>query len=94
MASEIKAPSRADDGAASGKDATETAPDTPLLDLSDAAVKKMIKGAKKRGYVTYEQINAVLPSEEVKSAHAALTPDTTWSVFGIHHAYLRIMGGS
>src|SRR5262249_18524939 len=39
----------------------------PLLDLSDAAVKKMIKLAKKRGYVTYEQINAVLPSEEVTS---------------------------
>src|SRR5262249_43537155 len=39
----------------------------PLLDLSDAAVKKMIKSAKKRGYVTYEQINAVLPSEEVTS---------------------------
>ena len=42
------------------KDAAET-PDAPLplLDLSDAAVKKMIKQAKKRGYVTYEQLNAV-----------------------------------
>ncbi|MBI2714885.1 MAG: RNA polymerase sigma factor RpoD [Rhizobiales bacterium] len=39
----------------------------PLLDLSDAGVKKMIKAAKKRGYVTHEQINAVLPSEEVTS---------------------------
>ncbi len=47
------------------KDASE-APG-PLLDLSDAAVKKMIKQAKKRGYVTYEQLNAVLPSEEVTS---------------------------
>ena len=48
---------------------TEGAPDTPLplLDLSDAAVKKMIKAAKKRGYVTYEQLNAVMPSEEVNS---------------------------
>ncbi len=45
------------------------APDAPLplLDLSDAAVKKMIKQAKKRGYVTYEQLNAVMPSEEVTS---------------------------
>ncbi len=43
------------------------APDSPLLDLSDAAVKKLIKTAKKRGYVTYEEINAVLPSEEVTS---------------------------
>src|SRR5271156_5458053 len=50
------------------KDAAET-PDAPLplLDLSDAAVKKMIKQAKKRGYVTYEQLNAVMPSEEVTS---------------------------
>src|ERR1700733_14893620 len=39
----------------------------PLLDLSDAAVKKMIKQAKKRSYVTYEQLNAVMPSEEVTS---------------------------
>jgi RNA polymerase primary sigma factor len=42
-------------------------PDSPLLDLSDAGVRKMIKLAKKRGYVTYEQLNAVLPSEEVTS---------------------------
>src|SRR5436190_7150983 len=48
------------------KDAPET-PDSPLLDLSDAAVRKMIKLAKKRGYVTYEALNAVLPSEEVTS---------------------------
>jgi RNA polymerase primary sigma factor len=50
------------------KEATE-APDTPLplLDLSDAAVKKLIRSAKKRGYVTHDQINAVLPSEEVNS---------------------------
>jgi RNA polymerase primary sigma factor len=45
------------------------APDTPLplLDLSDAAVKKLIRSAKKRGYVTHDQINSVLPSEEVNS---------------------------
>ena len=48
------------------KDGPET-PDAPLplLDLSDAAVKKMIKQAKKRGFVTYEQLNSVMPSEEV-----------------------------
>jgi RNA polymerase primary sigma factor len=39
----------------------ETGPETPdaplpLLDLSGAAVKKMIKQAKKRGYVPYEQL--------------------------------------
>src|SRR5437667_8655909 len=50
------------------KEGAET-PDTPLplLDLSDAAVKKLIRSAKKRGYVTVDQINAVLPSEEVNS---------------------------
>ncbi|MEH6726887.1 MAG: RNA polymerase sigma factor RpoD [Hyphomicrobiales bacterium] len=41
--------------------------DGPLLDLNNAAVKKMIKLAKKRGYVTYEELNAVLPSAEVTS---------------------------
>jgi DNA-directed RNA polymerase sigma subunit (sigma70/sigma32) len=54
------------------EEAREKGPETPnaplpLLDLSDAAVKKMIKQAKKRGYVTYEQLNAVMPSEEVTS---------------------------
>src|SRR5215469_7270631 len=50
------------------KETPET-PDTPLplLDLSDAAVKKLIRNAKKRGYVTHDQINSVLPSEEVNS---------------------------
>ena len=46
--------------------AVETA-DSPLLDLSDAAVKRMIKTAKKRGFVTHDELNAVLPSEEVTS---------------------------
>ncbi|MTH99576.1 RNA polymerase sigma factor RpoD [Roseibium sp. RKSG952] len=41
--------------------------DGPLLDLSDAAVKKMIKAAKKRGYVTYDELNEVLPSSQVSS---------------------------
>ena len=47
--------------------AAPEAPDTSPLDLSDAAVKKLIKVAKKRGYVTYEELNSVLPSEEVSS---------------------------
>src|SRR6202023_3026113 len=49
------------------KDTPETTQDSPLLDMSSAAVRKMIKLAKKRGYVTYENLNAVLPSEEVTS---------------------------
>jgi len=64
-------------GSAAPKDKDHEAPEKetpetpeaplPVLDLSDAAVKKMIKQAKKRGYVTYEQLNAVMPSEEVTS---------------------------
>jgi RNA polymerase primary sigma factor len=49
------------------KEGPETPPDSPLLDLSDAAVKKLIRSAKKRGYVTHDQINALLSSQEVKS---------------------------
>jgi RNA polymerase primary sigma factor len=45
----------------------ETRTENPLFDLSDAAVKKFIRSAKKRGYVTHDQINSVLPSEEVNS---------------------------
>src|SRR6516164_9675806 len=45
----------------------EEMPDRPLLDLSDAAIKKLIRSAEKRGYVTHDQINSVLPSEEVNS---------------------------
>jgi len=39
----------------------------PLFDLSDAAVKELIRSAKKRGYVTHDQINALLSSKEIKS---------------------------
>jgi len=39
-------------------------PENPLLDRSDAAVKELIRRAKKRGYVTHDQINALLSSEE------------------------------
>src|SRR6516225_5135546 len=47
------------------KDGPETPPDNPPIDLWDDAVKKLIRGAKRRGYVTQDQINAF--SEEVKS---------------------------
>jgi RNA polymerase primary sigma factor len=45
------------------QEAQTEAPDGPLLDLSDAGVKRMIKSAKKRGYVTIEELNQVLPSD-------------------------------
>ncbi|MBL0968120.1 MAG: RNA polymerase sigma factor RpoD [Brevundimonas sp.] len=43
----------------------EVQSDGPLLDLTDAGVKKFIKQAKAKGYVTMEELNKVLPSEEV-----------------------------
>ena len=50
------------------KDETETsAPEAeagPLLDLNDQAVRRMIKAAKKRGYVTNDELNDVLPSDQ------------------------------
>jgi RNA polymerase primary sigma factor len=39
----------------------------PLFDLSDAAVREMIKAAKTRGYVTDKHINSALPPDEVNS---------------------------
>jgi RNA polymerase primary sigma factor len=65
MASDTKAMPHKED--LPEKETPESAPDGPLLDLSDAAVKKLIRTAKKRGYVTHDQINSVLPSEEVNS---------------------------
>jgi RNA polymerase primary sigma factor len=50
-----------------GTEGPETSTDRPLLDLSDAAVKALIRSAKKRGYVTHDQINALLASDEVNS---------------------------
>lgn len=47
--------------------APEASNDSPLIDQNDAAVKKLIKVAKKRGYVTYEELNAVLPADETSS---------------------------
>ncbi|MEM7635587.1 MAG: RNA polymerase sigma factor RpoD [Pseudomonadota bacterium] len=58
--------------AAAGKSAddaetTEAVADGPVLDLSNAAVKRMIKLAKQRGFVTYDELNEVLPSDDTSS---------------------------
>ena len=39
----------------------------PLNDMSQAAVKKMISGARARGYITYDELNQVLPPNQVSS---------------------------
>src|SRR5262245_54478942 len=46
---------------------TEGSPDYPLLDLSDAVVKRLVRTAKKRGYVTHDQVSSVLGSDAVSS---------------------------
>ena len=50
-----------------GTEAPQTPLDRSLLDLSDAAVKALIRTAKRCGYVTHDQINALLASDEVNS---------------------------
>ncbi|RLL65246.1 RNA polymerase sigma factor RpoD [Paenirhodobacter hankyongi] len=52
------------------KDIDENKPDTAAdedtsFDMSKAAVKRMIAEAKERGYITYDQLNAVMPPEQV-----------------------------
>ena len=41
--------------------------DAPLIDLNDASIKKLIAKAKKRGYITYDEINAALPQDQMTS---------------------------
>ena len=45
----------------------EEGDDRPVLDLSDTKVKKFLKDAKAKGYVTLEQLNKVLPEDELSS---------------------------
>src|ERR1700736_5816232 len=52
-----------DDKAADAPEKDSADAPSPLLDLTDAAVKKMIKQAKKRGFVTFDQLNEALPSD-------------------------------
>ena len=50
-----------------GESETPGDADSPLLDMSDVGVRKMITRAKTRGYVTYDELNKVLPSDKVSS---------------------------
>ena len=68
-------------------------PETPVLDRSDAAVKELIRGAKKRGYVTHDQINALLSSEEVKSEQiedSAFALTTMLLLWFVHASLIRL----
>src|SRR5437764_5207047 len=46
---------------------TVEAGDAPLLDLNDASIKKLIARAKKRGIVTYDELNQALPQDQMSS---------------------------
>jgi len=48
-------------------EAREETGDGPLMDLENAAVKKMVQKAKERGYITYDELNQVLPPDRVSS---------------------------
>ena len=52
--------------AAEAPDTADTG-DAPLIDLNDASVKKLIARAKKRGYITYDQLNEAIPQGEMSS---------------------------
>jgi RNA polymerase primary sigma factor len=55
-------------GTGNGSD-TESADakDAPLLDLNEASVKKLLARAKKRGYITYDELNEALPQDQMSS---------------------------
>lgn len=53
--------------ASEARETREESTDSPLLDTMGAAVKKMVAKGKERGYVTYDELNAALPPEEVSS---------------------------
>ncbi len=48
-------------------EAEQTETSSPMLDMSQADVKKMIAKAKARGYITYDELNRVLPSDQFSS---------------------------
>ncbi|MGK6356986.1 RNA polymerase sigma factor RpoD [Sphingomonas sp. DT-207] len=50
-------------------DVTETneAGDAPLIDLNEGTIKKLIARAKKRGYITVDQLNEMLPQDQMSS---------------------------
>ncbi len=72
--------------AANTAEATETreeAAEAPLLDIVAAAIKKMLTRGRERGYVTYDELNAALPPDQVSSEQIEDTM-TTLSELGVN----------
>src|SRR5688500_4518475 len=49
-----------------GEDKQESG-DAPLIDLNEASLKKLVARAKKRGYITYDELNEALPQDQMAS---------------------------
>src|SRR6516164_8541137 len=49
------------------KEGPKNPPESPLFELTDAVVKKLIRSARERGYVTHKQLDALLSLDERKS---------------------------
>ena len=43
------------------------APDAPLIDSTSSAIKKLLQKGKERGFVTYDELNSILPPDDVSS---------------------------
>ena len=56
-----------DTSTAEAEEPREEIADNPLLDSLGAAVKKMVARGKERGHVTYDELNAALPPDQVSS---------------------------
>ena len=54
-------------GTAEVTETREEAAEAPLLDTVAAAIKKMVARGKERGYLTYDELNAALPPDQVSS---------------------------
>ena len=50
-----------------GGDDTIDTGDAPLIDLNEGSIKKLVARAKKRGYITVDQLNEMLPQDQMTS---------------------------
>ena len=68
---------------AEATDIREEAAEAPLLDTIAAAIKRMLARGRERGYVTYDELNAALPPDQVSSEQIEDTM-TTLSELGVN----------
>ncbi|MBM3927118.1 MAG: hypothetical protein FJ335_01455, partial [Sphingomonadales bacterium] len=54
-------------GNSGGDDMTIDTGDAPLIDLNEGSLKKLVARAKKRGYITVDQLNEMLPQDQMSS---------------------------